>query len=156
MQDDAFALDWGNWIFSERNLVSTSCDLESACPPIYEGSIKSLQFDNFLNVSHPVGTSLCQNEGSSDHCPIQLEEVSLPWYICFFLQFSLHKILVLFDVAHDHRKILQDHEVDIKSFSEQAGSVKNSDVPEQRWGLSIFCGLNGFWSSFAYLSIIWS
>ncbi|KAM7507737.1 hypothetical protein LguiA_018190 [Lonicera macranthoides] len=99
VQDDAFALDWGNWIFSERNLLSTSCDLESACSPIFEGSIKSLQFDNFLNVSHQVGTSLCQNEGSSDHCPIQLEE---------------------------------DHEVDIGFFPEQASSVKNSDVPEQR------------------------
>ncbi|KAK3036787.1 hypothetical protein RJ639_030817 [Escallonia herrerae] len=77
VQDDALSLDWGNWIFSERTFDSSTCGVESVCPPIYDGRVKSLQFDNFLNLSHSSAASLWQNEGSSVQCPIQPETVSL-------------------------------------------------------------------------------
>ncbi|KAK3006872.1 hypothetical protein RJ639_016717 [Escallonia herrerae] len=77
IHDDALSLDWGNWIFSERTFDSSTCGVESVCPPIYDGRVKSLQLDNFLNLSHSSAASLWQNEGSSVQCPIQLETVSL-------------------------------------------------------------------------------
>lgn len=77
MQDDDFSLDWGKWIFTERSCDSTSGGLESERSSIYEGSVKSLQFHNFLDISRSTRTSSCQNDGSSDQYPIQLEEVSL-------------------------------------------------------------------------------
>ncbi|KAL3641271.1 hypothetical protein CASFOL_016239 [Castilleja foliolosa] len=55
---DITTLNWGDWIFLER---SDTDDLDCRCSPVYEGSVDSLNFDNFMNVSHVTRTSLYQN-----------------------------------------------------------------------------------------------
>lgn len=71
MQDDHMTLNWGHWIFSER---SATGDLQSGSSPVYEGSIDSLNFDNFLNVSHFTRTSLYQD---SHQCSVPQKEVCM-------------------------------------------------------------------------------
>ncbi|KAK6114842.1 hypothetical protein DH2020_007111 [Rehmannia glutinosa] len=68
-EDDHMTLSWGHWIFSERSAIA---DLDCGCSPVYEGSIDSLNFDNFLNISHFTRTSLYQN---SHPCSVQPKEV---------------------------------------------------------------------------------
>lgn len=51
-------LNWGDWVFSER---SGTDDFPSRRTPVYEGCIDSLNFDNYLNISHFARTSICQN-----------------------------------------------------------------------------------------------
>ena len=70
MQDDVGSLDWGNWVLSERSFISSNCDIETTCSPVYEGSVKCLHFDDFLNL-FPSRTSLLQSEA------IHHKEVSL-------------------------------------------------------------------------------
>ncbi|KAL8059670.1 hypothetical protein ABFX02_03G101700 [Erythranthe guttata] len=49
VEGDHTTLNWGQWAFSER---SANDDLECGCSPVYEGSVDSLNFDNFPSVSH--------------------------------------------------------------------------------------------------------
>ncbi|KAL6525090.1 hypothetical protein OROMI_030683 [Orobanche minor] len=58
VEGDLATLNWGDWVFSERSAID---DLYCGCSPVYEGSVDSLNFDNFLNVSHLTRTSLYQN-----------------------------------------------------------------------------------------------
>ncbi|KAK6132006.1 hypothetical protein DH2020_034232 [Rehmannia glutinosa] len=69
VEDDHMTLSWGHWIFSERSAIA---DLDCGCSPVYEGSIDSLNFDNFRNISHFTRTSLYQN---SHPCSVQPKEV---------------------------------------------------------------------------------
>ncbi|KAL8485596.1 hypothetical protein ACS0TY_027763 [Phlomoides rotata] len=58
LEDDPKTLNWGDWVFSER---SDTGDFPSGRTPVYEGCIDSLNFDNYLNISHFTRTSICQN-----------------------------------------------------------------------------------------------
>ncbi|KAI3464505.1 hypothetical protein Pfo_021168 [Paulownia fortunei] len=69
VEGDHTTLNWGHWIFSERSAIG---DLDCECSPVYEGSVDSLNFDNFLNVSHCTRTSLYQN---SHQCSVSQKEV---------------------------------------------------------------------------------
>ncbi|KAL0360233.1 UNVERIFIED_CONTAM: ATPase family AAA domain-containing protein 5 [Sesamum radiatum] len=57
-EDDCTTFDWGHWAFSER---SANGDLECGYSPVYEGSVDSLNFDNFTNASRLTRISLYQN-----------------------------------------------------------------------------------------------
>lgn len=70
MQDDHSSFNWGHWIFSER---SATIDLQCGSSPVYEGCMDSLNFDNYLNVSHFTPTSLNQNY---HECSVSQKEVS--------------------------------------------------------------------------------
>ncbi|XAR55573.1 hypothetical protein NMG60_11035684 [Bertholletia excelsa] len=70
IQDEPSFLDWGNWTLSKTSYVSTKCDAQSVCPEVFEGYLKPLHFDDFLNVN-PNRTSLPQDEA------MPLEEMSL-------------------------------------------------------------------------------
>ncbi|PIN16178.1 hypothetical protein CDL12_11174 [Handroanthus impetiginosus] len=69
-EDDHKTLDWGHWIFSERNAISYQ---EHGDSPVYEGSVESLNFDNFLNVPRFTRTSFYQN---CQQGPVSQKEVS--------------------------------------------------------------------------------
>ncbi|KAL0351483.1 UNVERIFIED_CONTAM: ATPase family AAA domain-containing protein 5 [Sesamum calycinum] len=58
VEDDCTTFDWGHWAFSER---SANNDLECGYSPVYEGSVDSLNFDNFMNTSRLTRISLYQN-----------------------------------------------------------------------------------------------
>ncbi|KAL0438091.1 UNVERIFIED_CONTAM: ATPase family AAA domain-containing protein 5 [Sesamum latifolium] len=58
VEDDCTTFDWGHWAFSER---SANGDLECGYSPVYEGSVDSLNFDNFTNASRLTRISLYQN-----------------------------------------------------------------------------------------------
>lgn len=66
LQDDDFFLDWGKWGFLERT-NSFNCDFKDGMSTVYERPVKSLHFNNFPSIS------VWQNNGSSDHCPIQVD-----------------------------------------------------------------------------------
>lgn len=65
-QDDDFFPDWGKWGFLERT-NSFNCDFKYELSTFYERPVKSLHFDNFLSISG------WQSNGSSDHCPFQVD-----------------------------------------------------------------------------------
>ncbi|CAA0809944.1 P-loop containing nucleoside triphosphate hydrolases superfamily protein [Striga hermonthica] len=69
-EGDQPTLNWGDWIFTERSAID---DLDFGCSPVYEGSIDSLNFDNFLNSSHFTRFALYQN---SHLCSVEQNEVS--------------------------------------------------------------------------------
>ncbi|XP_059631837.1 uncharacterized protein LOC132274545 isoform X2 [Cornus florida] len=133
VQDDFGSLDWENWVISEKSFIGTNLGLERACLPVFEGSVKSLNFENFLCVSHPTGSSLLQNGICLDKCPIQQEFVSL-------VQSpiggeSLHPIssTPLADEQVTHNEKLKDIKVDremdyVDFFSRHSGCVGNPDV----------------------------
>ncbi|KAL0326182.1 UNVERIFIED_CONTAM: ATPase family AAA domain-containing protein 5 [Sesamum radiatum] len=58
VEDDCTTFDWGHWAFSERSAYN---DLECGYSPVYEGSVDSLNFDNFMNTSRLTRISLYQN-----------------------------------------------------------------------------------------------
>lgn len=64
-------LDWGHLRFPE---TSVSYALDYKCSPVYEGSVESLSFDNYLSGSRFTRTSLHPN---SHQTSIQLKEVSM-------------------------------------------------------------------------------
>ncbi|GER37747.1 replication factor C large subunit [Striga asiatica] len=70
VEGDQPTLNWGDWIFTERSAVD---DVDFGCSPVYEGSIDSLNFDNFLNSSHFTRFALHQN---SHLCSVEQNEVS--------------------------------------------------------------------------------
>ena len=72
------SVDWKNWVFCERSIVKTSFALESLSSSVFESSAASLDFDNFLNVSHSTGASYFDNEESLDQRPIQLNLNEVP------------------------------------------------------------------------------
>ncbi|KAL6962141.1 hypothetical protein U1Q18_037095 [Sarracenia purpurea var. burkii] len=61
-QDNVGSLDWGNWVFSERSFISSNCDLETVCSPVFEGSVNSLHFDD---ISDLYPCEAIQHEGYS-------------------------------------------------------------------------------------------
>ncbi|KAK4429658.1 ATPase family AAA domain-containing protein 5 [Sesamum alatum] len=58
VEDDCTTFDWGHWAFSEKSAYG---DLECGYSTVYEGSVDSLNFDNFMNVSRLTRISLYQN-----------------------------------------------------------------------------------------------
>ncbi|KAG8378276.1 hypothetical protein BUALT_Bualt08G0120700 [Buddleja alternifolia] len=71
VEDDCSTTHWGHWIFCERSAFG---DLDCGYSPVYEGFVDSLNFDNFLNVSHFTRTSLYQN---SHQCSVPRKEDSM-------------------------------------------------------------------------------
>ncbi|XP_073124671.1 uncharacterized protein [Henckelia pumila] len=69
VEEDHMKLDWGHWRFPETSVVDT---LDYQCSPVYEGSVESLNFDNYLGGSRFTRTSLHTNSHQSS---IQLKEV---------------------------------------------------------------------------------
>ncbi|GFP89794.1 ATPase family aaa domain-containing protein 5 [Phtheirospermum japonicum] len=67
---DLTTLNWGDWVFLGRSAID---DQDCGWSPVYEGSVDSLNFDNFLNVSHIPKTSLYQY---SDLCSVPQKEVN--------------------------------------------------------------------------------
>ncbi|KAL1820525.1 hypothetical protein ACET3Z_015394 [Daucus carota] len=68
-EDDDFSPDWRKWVFLESN--SSNCDFKNELPISNERPVKSLRFDNLFTISGQ------QSNGSSDSCPIQVDEVLL-------------------------------------------------------------------------------
>ncbi|KAA8538484.1 hypothetical protein F0562_028145 [Nyssa sinensis] len=130
VQDDAVSLNWGNWIFSEGSFISTNSGLESKCTLDFEGSVKSLHFDNFLSVSHPMGSSLLQKEVSLDQCPILQEVFSLD-QSC--IQREYFHAASPTPLADKKMTLLElDHEVDkVDFFAGNSGCMRNPDVEWQ-------------------------
>lgn len=60
MQDDTSFLDWNDWKFLENTTV-VDFGPESSNLSVMEGSIESLNFDNFLSAVKPSRTSISQN-----------------------------------------------------------------------------------------------
>lgn len=48
VQDEHLSFNWGQWTFSERSVTS---DLLLGSSPVCEGSVASLNFDNYMNIS---------------------------------------------------------------------------------------------------------
>ncbi|XP_073315237.1 uncharacterized protein [Primulina huaijiensis] len=71
VEEDHIKLDWGHLIFPETSVSDT---LYYQCSPVYEGSVESLSFDNYLSGSRFTRTSLHPNSHQSS---IQLKEVSI-------------------------------------------------------------------------------
>ncbi|XP_017243940.1 uncharacterized protein LOC108215858 [Daucus carota subsp. sativus] len=69
VKDDDFSPDWGQWVFLESK--SSNCDFKNELPTFNERPVKSLHFDNLFTISGR------QSNGSSDSCPIQVDEVLL-------------------------------------------------------------------------------
>lgn len=70
VQDEHLTFNWGHWTFSERSVTS---DLLVGNSPVYEGSMASLNFDNYMNISQFTPTSLNPN---SHQCSCPQKEVS--------------------------------------------------------------------------------
>lgn len=95
MQDGHSAFNWEHWIFSERSATS---DLQCGTLPVYEGSMASLNFDNYMNISQFTPTSLNQN---SHQCSVPPKGVSseekdtnvLPKYTEYVLAGSVESVL---------------------------------------------------------------
>ncbi|KAL8133734.1 hypothetical protein AgCh_008972 [Apium graveolens] len=66
VKDDDFFPDWGRWGFLQRT-NSFNYDFKNGLSTVYERPVKSLHFNNFLSIS------VWQSNGSSDHCPIQVD-----------------------------------------------------------------------------------
>lgn len=69
VQDDHSTCNWGDWIFSETSAIS---DLQCGSS-VFEGSVDSLNFDNYLSVSHFTPTSL---NHISHQCSVPQKELS--------------------------------------------------------------------------------
>ncbi|XP_057795779.1 uncharacterized protein LOC131011898 isoform X2 [Salvia miltiorrhiza] len=69
VQGNHSTFTWGHWIFSERSAIS---DLQCGSSPLFEGSMVSLNFDNYMNFSQFTPTSLNQN---SHQCSVPQEGV---------------------------------------------------------------------------------
>ncbi|KAA8546400.1 hypothetical protein F0562_002861 [Nyssa sinensis] len=135
-QDDAVSLDWGNWMFIEGSFINTNSGLESECSPIFEGSVKSLCFDNFLSVSDPAGSSLLQDKVYLDQHPILQEVVSLDQSSIQGDYLHARSSSLFVDEQMTHFELVKDIEVDhkvdkIDFLSGKAGCARNPDVEWQ-------------------------
>ncbi|KAK1386884.1 putative P-loop containing nucleoside triphosphate hydrolases superfamily protein [Heracleum sosnowskyi] len=111
VKDDDFFPDWGQWCFLERT-NSFNCDFKYEMSTFYERPVKSLHFDNFLSISGG------QSNGSSDHCPIQVDGELLhhspnkqdcfpnaPYMVLTDAQVSHCETLGEREVSHNMRKV---------------------------------------------------
>ncbi|XP_045830121.1 uncharacterized protein LOC123921561 isoform X2 [Trifolium pratense] len=74
-QDDTSSVDWSDWKFLGNTTV-VDCGPESSNLSVMEGSIESLNFDNFLSGVKPSSTSISQNALScSDKLSTQSENM---------------------------------------------------------------------------------
>ncbi|KAH6782670.1 hypothetical protein C2S51_007963 [Perilla frutescens var. frutescens] len=105
VQDDHYTFNWGHWIFSERGAIS---DLQCGSSPVFEGSIDSLNFDNYLNVSHFTTTSLNQN---SYQCSTPPKELSSKEKDSHMLPKCMGDVL-----AGSVESVLQDHKHERNDF----------------------------------------
>eukprot|EP00268_Persea_americana_P056580 TRINITY_DN6691_c0_g1_i9.p1 TRINITY_DN6691_c0_g1~~TRINITY_DN6691_c0_g1_i9.p1 ORF type:complete len:1428 (+),score=321.23 TRINITY_DN6691_c0_g1_i9:161-4285(+) len=75
-QDDLISLDWGNWMFCERSLL-TSCDHygcgysgpETPSNSVFEDSVAPLKIDSFFSTPNCYQTSSLENELSQGQQP---------------------------------------------------------------------------------------
>ncbi|XP_057490564.1 uncharacterized protein LOC130776382 [Actinidia eriantha] len=129
VQDGVGSLDWGNWVLSERSFISSNCDIETTWSPVYEGSVKCLHFDDFLNL-YPIKTSLLQSEA------IQHKAVSLDQSLVQQEYRHATSPILFADEPATHNEPLknievhrQDHEMEKADLlSENASHARNSDV----------------------------
>ncbi|CAI9114632.1 OLC1v1015396C1 [Oldenlandia corymbosa var. corymbosa] len=67
-EDDALSLDWGNWVFYDRDSLNNQYDLGFVSLSAYEGHVSSLQFDEISTVGLPTSVNACQREISLVEC----------------------------------------------------------------------------------------
>ncbi|KAK6938416.1 hypothetical protein RJ641_031924 [Dillenia turbinata] len=48
-QDDIKSYDWSNWVFHEGLAIDVNCGQENTSSPFFEGTMKSLHLEDFLN-----------------------------------------------------------------------------------------------------------
>ncbi|KAG9149166.1 hypothetical protein Leryth_003167 [Lithospermum erythrorhizon] len=66
LEDIAATVDWKQWTFSDTTLANSSCTPDIDQSPIFRGSAKPLQFDNYLGVSQSNSKLSCQNQIDQD------------------------------------------------------------------------------------------
>ncbi|CAN4099674.1 unnamed protein product [Withania somnifera] len=75
VMEDETAFDWGQWIFSEACFLDSDVVVECGSSSLSEGSVTSLQFDNFSCISYPKKILSPQNKIVLNQQSISQDEV---------------------------------------------------------------------------------